>query len=530
LVALVCLLLLLEAGWVALWPLSGALSHSVLFNAAFLKDHPLVASLFARTSELAHQVLPGLRLTPLEDPVGTAVYVVPTYALALLFLLLGATYLLSLIVLQRVASRARMAALIVLVAAGIFQLTLLYLPGLFSQDVFSYIAYGRLSATYDLNPYVWPPSVIPRDGVLPWVAPVWRGYAAPYGPLWLEVQLAMSRVMGGMSIEDQALGYRYLANALLAVNLVLLWAILKRTTLLSRAQRVTALAALAWNPLMLFEASANAHNDVLMVTASLVALLVLARRPFVAGASFLSGALIKYLSGPGVVWVGVALLAHATSSRRRLLRIGVLVAVCAIVVLAATWPWLELPDSLDPLIEETAYVGYVNSLPDSLAVAFADGVLQPGIGLQQALARDMVRTVERLVELAGFVVYLVWEARQVAQNGSVAAIARATGRACLVYVLLVSTSTQTWYFCLPLAMVLALGWQNPLARVTLGYSVLALPALYISYYLRDLTPLAVYLVYGAVPLLGLVGRKRRRGSSTLLQVGGEEVLAAASGG
>ena len=127
-------------------------------------------------------------------------------------------------------------------AALVFQTTLLFQPGLFSQDIFSYIAYGRLAAIYDLNPYVWPPSAIPRDAVLPWVAEVWRTYAAPYGPVWLDVQWLLARAIGSDSIVDQALAYRLLANALLLANLGLAWLALGRLTLLDHAQRATALA------------------------------------------------------------------------------------------------------------------------------------------------------------------------------------------------------------------------------------------------------------------------------------------------
>jgi hypothetical protein len=67
--------------------------------------------------------------------------------------------------------------------------------------------------------------------------------------------------------------------------------------------------------------------------------------------------------------------------------------------------------------------------------------------------------------------------------------------------LLVSTSVQTWYLCLPVSIAVALGWRRRLTQITLAYSVLALPALYLSYYLRELTPAWVFLVYGASPLL-----------------------------
>jgi hypothetical protein len=40
--------------------------------------------------------------------------------------------------------------------------------------------------------------------------------------------------------------------------------------------------------------------------------------------------------------------------------------------------------------------------------------------------------------------------------------------------------------------------------VTVGYSILALPALYLNYYLRDSTPGWVSVVYGLGPLLPIV--------------------------
>jgi hypothetical protein len=175
------------------------------------------------------------------------------------------------------------------------------------------------------------------------------------------------------------------------------------------------------------------------------------------------------------------------------------------VALLVALPWLERVGELEPLLAETANVGYVNSLPDSLALAVADGVLSPA-GASQTPARDAARALERLFVLVAFGAYLVWETRRVWLCPDATSVARASGRACLVYVLLVSTSVQTWYFCLPVALVVGFGWRATLTRVTIAYSVLALPALYLSYYLRESTPLLVNLVYGLTPLLPLVAK------------------------
>jgi hypothetical protein len=44
----------------------------------------------------------------------------------------------------------------------------------------------------------------------------------------------------------------------------------------------------------------------------------------------------------------------------------------------------------------------------------------------------------------------------------------------------------------------------------IGYASLALPVLYLSYYLRDNTPAWTYLVYAFVPLLVFVPTVRRQ--------------------
>jgi hypothetical protein len=205
--------------------------------------------------------------------------------------------------------------------------------------------------------------------------------------------------------------------------------------------------------------------------------------------------LVKYLSGLGLVWLALTLVARRDTWPGRLLLLAAMGVVSAILLVGLAVPWLELPDSLGPLLNETAGAGYVNSLPDSLVLPLAYSLSAPV---------DLARTLERLVVLVGFAVYLVWEARRVWLQASPAAVARGLALSSLIYVLAVSTSVQTWYFCLPVAVAAALGVGRRLTQVTLAYSLLALPALYLTYYLRDSTPVWVYLVYGVAPLLLLV--------------------------
>jgi alpha-1,6-mannosyltransferase len=487
---------LIELGWLAMWPLSASLSHSPLFTSELLQTHPSVQQLLDLTLRGAHRVLPQLTATPIADPLGSASYAAPAAALAAVMLWLAATYALALIILGRWGSASRLWLFVVVVGALVFQATLAWLPGVFSQDTFSYIAYGRVAALYDLNPYIWPPSVL-RDPVVPWVAEVWRTYPNPYGPVWVGVQWALARISGGLSISDEALVYRFFANVLLLTNLGLALQLSGRITRLNAGQRTTALAALAWNPLLLFETAANAHNDVLMVTFSLLALLVFGSRSrgFLATAAMTLGALVKYLSGPGLVWLTLASVARARTWPRRFVRVLMIALISIGLALVLAAPWLELPDSLDPLFEETGNVGYVNALPDTFLLML--------VGHAPATL-DRARGVERVVILIMFAAYLLWEARSVWLDPTRRGIARGLVRACLVYILVVSTSVQTWYFCLPVAVVVLFGVRSGLTQLCLAYAALALPALYLSYYLRDATPGWVFVGYAFGPLLVLL--------------------------
>ena len=508
LVALIGCAVLMETGWLAMWPLSGALSHSPLFTAAMLETHPLVRSIFDYLLQAAGWFLPGLSDAPITAPLGSPAYLAPTVALAAMMLWLAVTYVAALFLV-----RHTMRAMWVLIGGAlVFQGTLLYLPGLFSQDVFSYIAYGRLSAVYGLNPYIWPPSVM-RDPIVPWIAEIWRNYASPYGPVQVDVQWAIAHLASGLSIADQALVYRLISNALLLLNLGLVWVLLGRLEPIDRRQRVTALAALAWNPLVLFEISANTHSDALMVTISLIGLLVFAmtRNGLLSTVPFALGTLVKYLSGLGLLWLGIASVARTRSWRLRcavLLGMGVISAGLAVFAAA---PWLELPDSLDPLLAETTNVGYVNALPDLLTTTLARAFGTP---------LDMARSVERALVWTCFAIYLAWEAHRVWLRPVGSSIATALARSSLAYILLVSTSMQPWYLCLPVSMAVALGAHSRLTQLILGYSLLAQPVLYLSYYLRDATPGWVFIAYGLAPWLvfgpSALGVRLRRAPSTAL--------------
>src|SRR5215813_9503463 len=129
----------IEAGWLALWPLSVALSHSPAFTADFVSAREPVARLLEVTQHVAQRLLPGLPTAPMvaSEALGSDGFIQSTVALVWVLVWLSAAYFAGLIVLGRWLGRYPSATLCVVGAALFFQVTRALLPGLFSQDVFS---------------------------------------------------------------------------------------------------------------------------------------------------------------------------------------------------------------------------------------------------------------------------------------------------------------------------------------------------------------------------------------------------------
>ena len=163
---------------------------------------------------------------------------------------------------------------LILIGALVLGVTLLLLPSLPSDDVFSYILYGRISVVHHANPLVVAPSSFPRDPFLSLV--FWRGVRSVYGPVWLLVSGGLTHIaqaLGG-SLAAYVLLFKLLGLAAHLANAALIWAILGR---LAPRRQVLGTLLYAWNPLCLLEFCASAHNDAVMLTFALAAVYLLLR-------------------------------------------------------------------------------------------------------------------------------------------------------------------------------------------------------------------------------------------------------------
>jgi alpha-1,6-mannosyltransferase len=242
----------------------------------------------------------------------------------------------------------------VVVLAVAYHVVVLLLPLLFSRDVYSYGAYGRIAAVYHRNPYVATPADFPADPLAPYVGPKWVDTPAVYGPLWTQVSALVVRL--AESVGAQIAAFRALA---VTASLATLAVVATLTRRLWPERAAFALAAFGLNPVVLFQSVGSGHNDLLVALSVAVALLLLAlRRPLLATAVLALGALVKATAGVPLLLLVVVAVARAPRGRR--LRVGAShAAVAGGVALLLAAPFLQTTDPSLGMLELASHEGWL---------------------------------------------------------------------------------------------------------------------------------------------------------------------------
>jgi alpha-1,6-mannosyltransferase len=322
---------------------------------------------------------------------------------------------------------------------GIWSAPLLLTHPLFSRDVYSYVAQGKLMAN-GLNPYLVGPSVMPGwmgDGV----DPLWADATSPYGQVFLLIGRFFAEVTGS-NPYGMALLFRLLA---LAGVVLLAWAV----PVLAKAYGINPARAL-WlgvlNPLVFLHFVSGAHNDALMV--GLIAAgfaLVVRKQPYLGILLITLAAAVKpvgllALPFAGLMWAGQG--APMTAVAKRWLQ-SALVAVAVFVGLAAAsgtgFGWLNA-------------VGTPASVNTWLSPPTAVGMLLGGV--VDARGFDLTDTLIAVFRLLATIAALVIIAHLCLRPGTRNPV-RAAGLAFLVLVIL-GPVVQPWYLL----------WSGPLLAAT----------------------------------------------------------------
>ncbi len=142
---------------------------------------------------------------------------------------------------------------------------LLFSYNAFSYDLFNYIFDAKIVTNYGQNPYEHKALDYPFDPMLSFMH--WTHRTLPYGQVWLFLTVSLSFL--GMQIF---LPTYFLFKALMAASYLfsafLIGRILRK---ISPKDELFGVVFFAFNPLVLIEGLVSAHNDIVMISLSLLA-------------------------------------------------------------------------------------------------------------------------------------------------------------------------------------------------------------------------------------------------------------------
>jgi len=148
---------------------------------------------------------------------------------------------------------------IVLITPIAFGLIHFFIFPISSTDLYDYVSRGRISGVHAGNPFVRVPDDYPDDAYVQLAA--WRKDPSAYGPFWEVLSGLIGRYSGGPLWNDM-LAYKGIALMSYLCSTLFIASILRRIV---PHRSLAGTLLFAWNPLVLFEGVANAHNDMLMV-------------------------------------------------------------------------------------------------------------------------------------------------------------------------------------------------------------------------------------------------------------------------
>lgn len=365
------------------------------------------------------------------------------------------------------------------------QLTFAFTPATLTTDIYNYAIYGEMPVVYGANPFVHTPSEFPQSALHYLIPIYWHDAPSAYGPSWVVVSNVVASLLHSHPLIDELIVYRFIANAAHLANVALIWAIAHR---LRPGSEPAAAVSYGWNPAVLLEFAMNGHNDVLMLTPLLGAvLLTMSGHTRLAAFALGTSVAQKYTSVVALplflawgAWsrgprAQTRFLSEVVVSRRLLGLVLVDGCIALGTVVAFYAPFLGGGwDTFRPVAYWITGPRIQNYWPEPLLVAITawiTGPLQLGWEVVWEPVLSVFKNLARLA-LVGAIGWEMWRARRVED-----ALAGAA-RLWLVFLLLVNTWIMPWYYLWPLAIIAPLGWDSPLVRATAGLTLTATIVMY----------------------------------------------------
>lgn len=220
----------------------------------------------------------------LAGPFGSAGLDLGLGGLIATLVLMFASYIVAMGAIEQLSGR------VVLISTAALLALVLLAPPLLSTDIFSYDAYGRMSALYGANPYVHGPSWIPWDRVSGLIGAQWSNIPTVYGPLFT----ALSYVLAPLSIAASVVAYKSVA----ALSSLVIVAVVWKGARLRGLDPVKAVALVGLNPIIVVYGVGGGHNDLLMLALLMTGVYALLRqRGRTGGALMVTAIAVKMTAG-----------------------------------------------------------------------------------------------------------------------------------------------------------------------------------------------------------------------------------------
>lgn len=248
------------------------------------------------------------------------------------------------------------------------------IPVVTSQDIFSYIIYARMAIIYGLNPLTTLPTAIHTDPVFQHL--YWKDQPSAYGPTWVYISSLLQLLTSGVnSIAAMVLALRLLGLLAHLWSTLLIWSIGGHLQgrfdgQFSPQQRIQATLAFAWNPLLLFEACVNGHNDSVLLLFVLLALWFLVRETVLTSRSYLLAAITLALATclkVNIILLIPGLLLFLWARPGRLHAISTTLLIYCATILLMYVPFWQNGALLDILHINPATYRNINDLPEFLS-------------------------------------------------------------------------------------------------------------------------------------------------------------------
>jgi len=366
----------------------GGVSPSLIILLAFFVSFTLYLLAFA----IPYNLFAYVNDSPLSFPEIAKHEWVPAVIFLLISVILFTLYLLAYRICRH-HPHVWPAGLILLTGLGL-ALALITAYPVGASDVIDYVSHGEELAHLGANPMVTPPASI-EGGVFTHYS-AYRGTTSSYGPVFTWISALVVKVVGRESLALNILGFKLVAIAAYLVQALTIYAILKQR---EPGFATAGLLLFAWNPLILFEFAANAHNDATMMAFAILGIYFWNRRRPLLMAAFLTASVLVKIPTAPLLPLFVLSAARREGSTRRFLT--TLVGCGLVSVALAAMTYLPLPNYQQAL---TNFVGRSDLFTHSLPTIFSKSLQL--CGLEETTAQELARTTALLTFVTWYLLQL----------------------------------------------------------------------------------------------------------------------------